>query len=687
MAEQSGGAGVVLADDGFQLDRIELTRVSAEASHGVLLAEQQGTQTFSADVILHVDTRQAAIADQISATTDYSQVANAVYQVLSGPHADLIETLAERIAAAVLEFPGVQAVDVVVHKPQAPLGVPVDDITVAIRRDHTHRAPAVSAPVAAAIAPPAVELAVTPMPAEPDLENDVTRTYAEPDYLAAAGSPLADGVATATVAPLGGGLAAAVPSGLDGDVESVPTNESEAFAVATAFATAAVAGNILDAVPTDQVKAILALGSNLGDSKSIIRQAIGQLQATPGITIENTDVGPLARTSPVGGPLGQADFFNTVVRARTTLSPRQLLAAAHRIEAQFGRVRSGEKWGPRTLDIDVVTYSDVVASAPDLTLPHPLSDQRAFVLLPWSELEPDAQIPGISEYTVSALAAMAPDRGGIRNMMLNWLDYVPAPEAEQTVAIQPEVAGADATGAEAESANSVAVSESDSSGQPRTALTPTPKLDLPEWTPAIPASGTAAQVPTFTGIISGVSATRPALSHPAPPKSEPEQTPFQVSAPQADGGAISVAPLANPAEAPSWQGANPVVPYEQAAGGERAGGHGHGGSPLIARLSARLSNGHSRGTGDSQPADVPPPLPPTASAFAPTDPAFASSGSVVAPAATAQSPNPPVANLQTPTQPALPAESAAGSKSSADDKEPPNLPPLNIPSWDDILRG
>jgi len=94
----------------------------------------------------------------------------------------------------------------------------------------------------------------------------------------------------------------------------------------------------------------------------------------------------------VGGP-PQPDYLNAVLIVATGLPPRDLLAEAHRIEAAFGRVRA-ERFGPRTLDIDIISYGSEVSSDPVLTLPHPRAHERAFVLQPWHDVEPGAELPG-----------------------------------------------------------------------------------------------------------------------------------------------------------------------------------------------------------------------------------------------------------------------------------------------------
>lgn len=135
-------------------------------------------------------------------------------------------------------------------------------------------------------------------------------------------------------------------------------------------------------------RAVLALGANLGDRLAALRDAVAALAREVGVDA----VSPIYETAPVGGP-EQQDYLNAVVLVTTTLAPRDLLALAHRVEAAAGRERL-ERWGPRTLDVDVVAYDEVVSDDPDLTLPHPRAHERAFVLRPWLDLDPDAVLPG-----------------------------------------------------------------------------------------------------------------------------------------------------------------------------------------------------------------------------------------------------------------------------------------------------
>ncbi len=116
-------------------DLIEVHGIRARGHHGVLESERLTGQPFIADVVLAVDTQRAAGSDDLADTVDYSLVAQAVHAELAGEPVDLIEKLAERIASRCLAFPGVQAVEVALHKPEAPVGVPVSDVVLRIVRE------------------------------------------------------------------------------------------------------------------------------------------------------------------------------------------------------------------------------------------------------------------------------------------------------------------------------------------------------------------------------------------------------------------------------------------------------------------------------------------------------------------------------------------------------------------------
>jgi len=135
---------------------------------------------------------------------------------------------------------------------------------------------------------------------------------------------------------------------------------------------------------------VLALGSNLGDRLDNLQGALDALLDSPGLSF--LAVSPVYETTPVGGP-DQPDYLNAVLVAETSLSARTILERAQGVEDVFQRTRE-ETWGPRTLDVDVIVYGDEVSDDPELILPHPRAHERAFVLAPWHDVDPSAEIPG-----------------------------------------------------------------------------------------------------------------------------------------------------------------------------------------------------------------------------------------------------------------------------------------------------
>ncbi|MDF9813912.1 2-amino-4-hydroxy-6-hydroxymethyldihydropteridine diphosphokinase [Streptomyces sp. SPB162] len=154
-------------------------------------------------------------------------------------------------------------------------------------------------------------------------------------------------------------------------------------------------------------RAVIALGSNLGNRLETLQGAIDALEDTPGVRVKA--ISPVYETEPWGvEPGSQANYFNAVVLVKTTLPPSSLLERGQAIEEAFLRVRS-ERWGPRTIDVDIVAYQGVVSEDPDLTLPHPRAHERAFVLAPWHDVDPSAELPGHGE--VAELLAAVGDAG------------------------------------------------------------------------------------------------------------------------------------------------------------------------------------------------------------------------------------------------------------------------------------
>lgn len=272
-------------------DTIWLSGISAHAHHGVFTNEKVTGQRFVLDVGYELDTRAAARDDDVTRAVSYADVATAVHAALTGPAVDLIETLAERLARVVLGFADVDAVTVVVHKPQAPLAVPFQDVTLTIRRTRTTVVPAAPVPV------------------------------------------------------------------------------------------------------------VLGLGGNLGDVRAALSAAVRELGSVVADLRVATAVRTEAMRLPGTGP--QPDYWNTVVVGTTRLAATELLAACQAVELAHGRVRH-ERWGARTLDVDIVAYGDLNAETDTLVLPHPGAGARSFVTVPWAELQPDAVWHG---QCVAALAA------------------------------------------------------------------------------------------------------------------------------------------------------------------------------------------------------------------------------------------------------------------------------------------
>lgn len=641
----------VLDGGGLPFDQIQIRGIAARGFHGVLESERESGQDFSADVTLFLDTRKAARDDDLDRTVDYGLIAQDVTDILSGPPVNLIETVAEQIAAAVLERDLVLAVEVRIHKPQAPIPVPFDDVVVVIHRDRVSP-PAVPSPfvsldatespesaghgpddvhadvheamLAAVAGVPVVEPAHVSVDESNSLETFVADEqplgYSVEDLAPAPVAEIFDDQADAAdldelpealnLAP-GDSLVESpaefveltpaalspdvIQAPVDNELAEVPVEESnippvpaelpEAIAVGAeappipdtylstvrpalltplelletrelSIDTAAVRrrtlaaeippldesvlaeqarlseqarrpevfglkpvviptpspsvaplplanvsipplpfapppfepwfadrsgdaptqqpdpapadvnldpepqppvpGNLpgaesppdadltmvhdpvqdeMDARPAAPVEAVLALGANLGDAQETLRQAVTALGRLTGVEI--MQVGPLARTAAVG-VTDQPDFLNTVVIVSTELSARELLHACQSIEADHGRNRE-VRWGPRTLDIDIIVYGALLGSADDLDLPHARANERAFVLAPWAHIAPDAILPGLGGGPVTALAATAPDRDGIRWLALDWLhdDENPDTAAPTPASIAP----------------------------------------------------------------------------------------------------------------------------------------------------------------------------------------------------------------------------------------------------------
>lgn len=135
------------------------------------------------------------------------------------------------------------------------------------------------------------------------------------------------------------------------------------------------------------MRAVVALGANLGEPVEAVELAISLLEQSTDLIARSS----LYSTKPVGGP-PQPDYVNAVCIIDSELPAHDLLDLLHGIEKSMGRVRN-ERWGPRVIDLDLITYGDVMSDDEDLILPHPRAHERRFVLEPWVEIDPDAELP------------------------------------------------------------------------------------------------------------------------------------------------------------------------------------------------------------------------------------------------------------------------------------------------------
>ncbi|GAA3696817.1 2-amino-4-hydroxy-6-hydroxymethyldihydropteridine diphosphokinase [Arthrobacter ginkgonis] len=163
----------------------------------------------------------------------------------------------------------------------------------------------------------------------------------------------------------------------------------------------------MSTTPGDPVRAVLALGSNLGERSDTLARAVADLTGTEAVRLVRSS--PIVQTKPVGGPADQPDYLNMVIEVETVLDPHALLRHCQAVEQLHHRVRE-VRWGPRTLDVDIVAYADLALDTADLTLPHPRAAERAFVLQPWAWMDPEATLAGVR---VADLAARAADRDGL----------------------------------------------------------------------------------------------------------------------------------------------------------------------------------------------------------------------------------------------------------------------------------
>ncbi|MDR0784054.1 MAG: 2-amino-4-hydroxy-6-hydroxymethyldihydropteridine diphosphokinase [Propionibacteriaceae bacterium] len=272
--------------------RLEIAGIEVWAYHGVYPEERRDGAPFLIDLTWWADLTAAASRDDLGLTVDYSVVVDAVVELVQADPVNLIETLAARLQTALTQRFGFTALQVRVHKPQAPLTVTFADLAV-----------------------------TTPL-----------------------------GVAPREV--------------------------------------------------------VFSLGSNIEPCQDYIQLGCTALAATSGI--RDVRVSALYQTAPVS-PVEQADFLNAILIANSTLSAPALLARAHAIEALARRTREIVS-GPRSLDIDLIKVGGQTWNTPELSLPHPRAAERAFVIVPWLELDPGATLSGVPIKDLSAALTAQPIR-------------------------------------------------------------------------------------------------------------------------------------------------------------------------------------------------------------------------------------------------------------------------------------
>ncbi|WP_241534731.1 2-amino-4-hydroxy-6-hydroxymethyldihydropteridine diphosphokinase [Clavibacter michiganensis] len=271
---------------GLPTDRILLSGLRVHAHHGVFAHERRDGQPFVIDLEVALDLAPAGGSDELHRTLHYGELAEEVAAAAGRDPVDLIETLAERIAAVVLAHAVARWVRVTVHKPDAPIAVPFGDVAVVIERRSALPAP---------------------------------------------GAP---------------------------------------------------------------VSAVVAVGSNLGDRRATIEAAVARIDRVAGLrVVRSSDLVESVAVTPEGEDATKPGYLNGVVLVDSALGPHALLDALAGIERDLGRVRA-ERWGDRTIDLDVVAFGDARIHDDRLTLPHPRAAERAFVLGPWLQADPDAELPG-----------------------------------------------------------------------------------------------------------------------------------------------------------------------------------------------------------------------------------------------------------------------------------------------------
>ena len=270
------------------MDKIKIENLEIYAYHGVFPEEKEKGQRFFINATLYTDLRKAGKTDDLTASTHYGEVALLLYEKMTEKSYDLIERAAEVCAEAVLlQFPLIRSITLELRKPEAPIPLPFESVSVVIRRGWK--------------------------------------------------------------------------------------------------------------------KAYVALGSNIGDSKAHLDGAVEALEADEKVRV--LKVADYIVTKPYGG-VEQDDFVNSAMAIETLYSPEELLDRLHEIEADHARERMIH-WGPRTLDLDILLYEDVVMDTPDLIIPHKDMHNREFVLKPMAEIAPYEKHPILGQTMEQLLKQLA----------------------------------------------------------------------------------------------------------------------------------------------------------------------------------------------------------------------------------------------------------------------------------------